>query len=375
MRRRSLRALGLDAVPFRHPLEYPGRPAPEPCLLLEAELLPLRAVPGRPLGAWPVVGGGAVGPPGDGGGVAAGTDGGSAAEPPGDGRDVAPRTDGGGTRPPAGGGTGARTEDGSGPPVTDGGASRTDRAGPPVAGRPRTDAVPGGRGAADGPEPPLDTFLTARGRLVTGRRHPVLAVGSNASPAQMCHKLAAHGLPAAVPMVPVTVRGIGVGCSAHIGRAGYVAAAPYADPAAERRLVVSWLDPDQLAAVDASELHYRRVLLPGAAFPMTLPSGDPLGGAYLYVSRHGVLLDPATGRPHPGAEDQSALLSALLRSSKRLRTLLGPDPRAWTERARAEETVRAEGARIFREEGWIHPEGDLPSGSGPTDLRHADLAP
>ncbi|EME97454.1 hypothetical protein J7W19_22355 [Streptomyces mobaraensis NBRC 13819 = DSM 40847] len=289
MRRRSLRALGLDAVPFRHPLEYPGRPAPEPCLLLETELLPLRAVPGRPLGAWPV----------------------------------------------ADGDTWAR----------------------------------------DGTGRALDTLLTALGRLTTGHRHPVLAVGSNASPAQMCHKLAAHGLPAAVPMVPVTVRGIGVGCSAHIGRAGYVAAAPYADPAAERRLVVSWLDPDQLAAVDASELHYRRVLLPGTAFPMTLPSGDPLGGAYLYVSRHGVLLDPATGRPRPGAEDQGTLLSALLRSSKRLRTLLGPDPLAWTERARAEEAVRAEGARIFREEGWIHPEGDLPSGSGTIDLRHADLTP
>ncbi|MGK5638731.1 hypothetical protein ACSNOK_10535 [Streptomyces sp. URMC 126] len=318
MTRRSLRALGLDAVPFRRPLEYPGRPAPEPCLLLETELLPLRAVPGRPLGAWPVVG--APGPDGTGQPDGPGTPPGTATAP--------------GPRP------------GPAPP-------------PPP----------------DGTGPPLDAVLTALGRLVTGHRHPVLAVGSNASPAQMGHKLAAHRLPAAVPMVPVTVRGIGVGCSAHIGRAGYVAAAPYADPAAERRLVVSWLDPAQLAAVDASELHYRRVLLPGAAFPITLPSGDRLGGAYLYVSRHGVLLDPATGRPRPGAEDQGALLAALLRSSKRLRNLLGPDPGAWTERARAEETVRAEGARIFREEGWIHPEGDLPTASGTDDVRYADLSP
>ncbi|MBZ4320718.1 hypothetical protein [Streptomyces huiliensis] len=323
--RRSLRDLGLDAVPFRHPLEYPGRPAPEPCLLLEAELLPLRAVPGRPLGAWPVVGGEGTWP-------VVGAEG--------------THTDGGAEGTHTDGGTEGTHTDGGGGPSSDG---------------------PGG--------PELDALLTALGRLVTGHRHPVLAVGSNASPAQMGHKLAAHGLPAAVPMVPVTVRGIGVGCSAHIGRAGYVAAAPYADPAAERRLVVSWLDPAQLAAVDASELHYRRVLLPATAFPMTLPSGDRLGGAYLYVSRHGVLLDPATGRPHPGAEDQGALLAALLRSSKRLRNLLGPDPRAWTERARAEEAVRLEGARIFGEEGWIRPEGELPSSAGPPDLRHADLMP
>ncbi|WP_171166304.1 hypothetical protein [Streptomyces sp. I05A-00742] len=317
---RTLRALGLDAVPFRRPLEYPGRPAPEPCLLLETELLALRAAPARPLGAWPVVDGGRY---------------------PGSVVDGEPRSG----------------------PVVDGG---------PHPGSVADDGPSPGRPDGTGPE--LDALLTALGRTVTGRRHPVLAVGSNASPAQVGHKLAGCGLPAAVPMVPVTVCGIGVGCSAHIGRAGYVAAAPYADPDAERRLVVSWLDPAQLAAVDASELHYRRVLLPGAAFPMTMPSGERLGGAYLYVSHHGVLLDPATGRPRPGAGDQGALLSALLRSSDRLGALLGPDPHTWTERARAEEAVRAEGARIFREEGWVRTEGELPPPSGSGDLCHAELS-
>ncbi|GAA0387281.1 hypothetical protein [Streptomyces luteireticuli] len=263
---RRLRDLGLHVVPFLRPLEYPGRPAPEPCLLLGDELLPLRAGAG-PLGTWPVV-------------------------------------------------------DGAGP---------------------------------------LDAVLGALGAAPAGRRLPVVAVGSNASPAQIRHKLVGAGLPAVVPMVPVTVRGVGVGCSAHIGRAGYVAAAPYADPDAEGPLVVGWLDPAQLAVVDASEVHYRRVPLPGAAYPMTLPSGARLGGAQVYVSRHGVLLDPATGRPRPGGGDQAALLRALLAASPRLRALLGPDPVTWTERARGDDAVRERGARIFAEEGWVRAEEGLPA--------------
>lgn len=264
---RTLRALGLDTVPFRHPLTYPGRPVPGPCLLTGRELLPLR-VRAAALGTWQV--------PGD---------------------------------------------------------DRTVR---------------------------LDQALTALGQAPVAERHPVIAVGSNASPAQVVHKLEGRSLPVAVPMVPVRVPGIAIGCSAHIGRAGYVAAAPYADPAAETGLVISWLDAAQLAAMDVTELHYRRVALSGDAFALTLPSGERLPGASVYVSHHGVLLDPATGRPRPGGGDQGTLLTALLRASPRLRALLGPDPADWTQRARAEEAVRAEGARIFVEEGWVRPPGDLP---------------
>ncbi|MFD8863966.1 hypothetical protein ACFV1F_06170 [Streptomyces sp. NPDC059590] len=212
----------------------------------------------------------------------------------------------------------------------------------------------------DPPGEPLDAVLARLGHVPSGQRHPVIAVGSNASPAQLHHKLTALGAPAAVPMVPVRVRGIAVGCSAHIGRYGYVAAAPYADPAAETPLVVSWLDGDQLASVDATEFpNYRRVLLPGASFPMVLPSGEPLGGAYLYVSVRGVLASPdgapdrPSGRPRPGGGDQGALLAGLLASSARLRDLLGPDPRAWIRRAAADRTVREAAASVLAAEGWV----------------------
>ncbi|WP_254645325.1 hypothetical protein [Streptomyces malaysiensis] len=211
------------------------------------------------------------------------------------------------------------------------------------------------------PEEPLDAVLTRLGHPPTPHRHPVIAVGSNASPAQLHHKLSRPGHPATVPMVPVEVHGIAVGCSAHIGRYGYVASAPYTAPEARTPLVISWLDDEQLAAVDATEYpNYRRVLLSGEQYPMLMPSGERLPAAYLYVGERGVLMSPdGTERPLPGGGDQSALLTRLLAGSPRLRELLGPDPRSWVTRAGADPAVRREGTRIFQEEGWTLPQPDL----------------
>ncbi|MGW0732822.1 hypothetical protein [Streptomyces sp. NPDC002851] len=253
---RSLAALGLATVPFEHPLAYPGRPVPEPALLLGEDLLRLIPDDGPP-GGWPVEGG-----------------------------------------------------------------------------------------------KPLDGFLRDHGLPRLPARHPVLAVGSNASPAQVAYKLRTRKLPSGVPMVPLTVRGLEVGCSAHIGRAGYVAAAPYQDPVAVRTLVVSWLDDAQLAAVDASEAHYRRRPLIPDAFGLTLPNSRPLTGVEVYVGKHGVLIG-ADGLPRPGGGDQATLLDALLAESARLRELLGPDPESWVRIARADAAVRERAGRIFAEEGRV----------------------
>ncbi|MGP3924831.1 hypothetical protein [Streptomyces sp. 8N616] len=215
----------------------------------------------------------------------------------------------------------------------------------------RTDRHPG-------PAQQLDQALSALGQVGTGQRHPVVAVGSNASPAQVRNKLIRLGLPVAVPMVPVRVRGIAVGYSAHIGRAGYVAAAPYLVRDAVTTLVVSWLDAAQLKAVDDTEIHYHRAILPGDRFPLTMPSGERLGGAYIYVSVHGVLVGP-DGRPRPGGGDQRELIAALLQDSARLRELLGPDPQTWVLRAAADRELREQGTRIFGEEGRLLPQTDF----------------
>ncbi|WP_431042143.1 hypothetical protein ACQUSR_09630 [Streptomyces sp. P1-3] len=226
----------------------------------------------------------------------------------------------------------------------------------PVAGPDGNGVDSDGDGPRDGGGDLLDAVLTRLGTAVIAARHPVIAVGSNASPAQLRRKLTRRGVGMTLPMARVTVHGIGIGVSAHIGTAGYVAAAPYADPLARTEVVVGWYDDEQLRVVDDTEHpNYRRLLLPGADFPMTLPSAEPLAAAFVYAGVHGVLSGP-DGAPRPGGGDQSALLAALLAASGRLRELLGPDPESWVRRARADAAVRAAGRAVFREEGWALPQ-------------------
>ncbi|MDI3404495.1 hypothetical protein [Streptomyces cavernicola] len=215
----------------------------------------------------------------------------------------------------------------------------------------------------DGAEGPLGALRVERGgpRLDQvlddlERRHPVLAVGSNACPAQVAYKLRQRSLGSDVPMIPVPVRGIGVGCSAHVGRAGYVAAAPYPDPDRSRTLVLSWLDDAQLAAVDDTELpNYRRRWL-----DETYVMGS---GAWIYTGERGVLAGP-DGLPLAAGE-QGALLAGLLAASAALRALLGPDARSWVKAARADAAVRDEAARLFADEcRVIHPTWPEPSRRG-----------
>jgi hypothetical protein len=223
---------------------------------------------------------------------------------------------------------------------------------------------------------PLDALLDELGLPRTGDRHPVLAVGSNAAPGQLSHKLTGRGLPDTVPLVPVTVQGLSVALSAHISAPGYVAASPVVDPGARTPLVVTWLDAAQLAAVDATEPNYRRAFLPGEDFPVELPSGCRLGGVYVYHSMRGVLATPGGHRPRPGGGEQSAVLAGLLADSPRLRALLGPDPHTWVRRAGADAALRARGTELFAAEGWLLPEeGFAPYASAPGEaIAYRDLA-
>ncbi|WP_407564269.1 hypothetical protein [Streptomyces sp. 184] len=207
-----------------------------------------------------------------------------------------------------------------------------------------------------GAETGLDEALGSLGRAPVAERFAVLALGSNAAPGQLRHKLTHLGLPAVVPVTPATVRGIGVGVSAHISRPGYVAAAPYAKGSAASRLWVTWLDEEQLRAVDGTEMpNYGRALLPGAEFPVRLSTGERPADTYVYYNARGILSD-AHRRPLAHTADQPALLTRLLAASTRLRDLLGPTPGDWVTRAGGDAGVREAGARIFREEGWLLPE-------------------
>lgn len=194
-------------------------------------------------------------------------------------------------------------------------------------------------------------------RYVHPGRTPVLAVGSNASPAQLRHKMAESGITSPVPMVKARVTGLGIGVSAHVSRMGYVSASPFEAPGAVRELFVIWLDDAQLAVVDASEGahvpdgNYARVWLPRSTAAVALPDGRQLDGSHVYVNRHGVLRDH-TGAPrtHPG---QHALLGELLGGSAELRRLFGATPEEFCARARADAALCERGTRLLAREGLV----------------------
>lgn len=203
----------------------------------------------------------------------------------------------------------------------------------------------------------VDEALAELGRPPMARRYPVIAIGSNAAPAQLHHKLTRLGLPAVVPMTPLCVSGLGVGVSAHIGLNGYVPNSPYADPDGEARVVLTLLDRDQFQAVDDTEIpRYRKVLLPGGEFPMRLPSGEQLDAAYLYVNAAGVLAAP-DGKPRSPAP-QTTLLTELLEQSTLLRRFFA-SPRDWVTKARADQHLRATVKQIFHDAGWVLPQEPL----------------
>ncbi|GAA2588844.1 MULTISPECIES: hypothetical protein [Streptomyces] len=208
---------------------------------------------------------------------------------------------------------------------------------------------------------------------VGGERVPVLAIGSNASPGQLRHKLDEFGIGSPVPMVRSRVTGLDIGVSAHVSRMGYVSASPVGAPGVVRELFVLWLDAEQLAVVDASEGvpmaggNFDRAWLPAPDVRVEPGDGTVLPGVHAYVNRHGVLHD-GTGAPcrHPG--EQRPLLAGLLHGSPRLRALFGTTPEEFCARARADRRLCDRGTRLFAREKRVTPSGlERYVGSGPDE--------
>jgi hypothetical protein len=209
----------------------------------------------------------------------------------------------------------------------------------------------------------LDEVLGERGAALTGDRAPVLAVGSNAAPAQIRRKLSTAGLAAAVPVTAVTVDGLSVGVSAHVSRAGYVPATPLQDPCAKSQpMWVTWFAPDELQAMDKTEPNYDRVQVP-ASCSIQLTPVQRLSQCWLYVSHHGYLTE-RSGEPRQ-LTDQSALISRLLAELPVLTDLAGTSPEEWVNRAR-DQSVRDGIRDLFRASGitrspdrdtWASPRG------------------
>lgn len=141
----------------------------------------------------------------------------------------------------------------------------------------------------------LSAVLADLGEAPLADRTPVLAVGSNAAPAVLRHKLGSRGVSTVVPVLTGVVRALDVTHSAHVARGGYVPAAPVHRSRSRSRAVLQLLDDHQLAAVDETEPNYERVEVSAARYPVVLGGGVRPRRVHVYASRRGVLDLP--GRP------------------------------------------------------------------------------
>jgi hypothetical protein len=191
----------------------------------------------------------------------------------------------------------------------------------------------------------LDDALRRRGRPALADRRPVLAVGSNGSPAQVRRKLLGGRAGVLVPMTYATTRGLVAGVSAHVSRPGYIPAAPVLAPGTTGRFVVLWLDEEQLAVVDATEPNYRRVPLP----PEVSLDGTR---ADVYAGRHGCLAD-RRGTPFR-LTGQPELITALLADLPGLAGITGADgPEDFAARVRDDAALRERVKELWRREGRV----------------------
>jgi hypothetical protein len=200
----------------------------------------------------------------------------------------------------------------------------------------------------------LDQVLLEYEAVPIAGRIPVLAVGSNAAPAQVRRKLATRGRATAVPITAVKVDGLSVGVSAHVSKAGYVPATPVRDPSSKNLLMwVTWLAQDQLLTMDETEPNYDRIRVPRFC-SIRLTSGQVVSECWLYVSRHGYLIGPS-GEPRK-LIDQAGLISSLLAEFPGLAELAGTSPKEWVSRARNKQ-IRDDIRDLFRSAGIVRSSG------------------
>lgn len=144
-------------------------------------------------------------------------------------------------------------------------------------------------------------------------RIPVVAIGSNASPARLGEKL---GEDAVVPVARVLVEGWAAVYSAHISSYGSISASLWPVPGAVTSVAVAFLDPQQLGVIDASEPNYRRV-------PVHVDAAVWSGTLTGYLSRRGALsfdevpirVDEVPGEGPLPAFDQPGILGEVAKRS------------------------------------------------------------
>ena len=171
----------------------------------------------------------------------------------------------------------------------------------------------------------LDDFLRNADAAGVEERTLVVAVGSNASPVVTHRKFAGGGVSTTVPMVTATLRGVGVGHSAHVGLRGFIAAAPVVKHGAPTRVTVSMLDSRQLDRLDATEPNYVRKTLDARQFGLELDGGASPDECSIYVSKWNVLAEQGSASEAMAFQRQEVVYTTLLTKSDELRNLFATD--------------------------------------------------
>jgi len=158
----------------------------------------------------------------------------------------------------------------------------------------------------------LDRVLTALQATPMAGRLPVVAVGSNAAPAQLAYKYRTLDLATVVPITRAFVANLEVAHSAHISKPGYVPFIPVRAKGDEQALLhVLWLDPDQMRRMDNTEPNYTRVTVaPTVATAVLTGAGSTLPSFDLYRGRWGALRSLRDGAP-VRATSQAAIYTQL----------------------------------------------------------------
>lgn len=119
---------------------------------------------------------------------------------------------------------------------------------------------------------------------------PVLAVGSNASPAQLRHKFLDSPDLLWMPMSRAQVIGVTVAYVPWQIWYGACPATALVDPTSELDLMVQWIAPEQMEVLDESETGYTRTWLTPEDGVEVRVDGELLEGVYAYVADSGPLV-------------------------------------------------------------------------------------
>jgi hypothetical protein len=198
----------------------------------------------------------------------------------------------------------------------------------------------------------IDDLLADLGASALADRHPVVAVGCNASPAVLARKLV--DVDTTVPMITARISGLAIGHSAHVSRLGYIAATPFVRSGAVTDVVVTMLDGDQLGCVDITEPNYVRRRVDTSTCRLELDGGTGLAAFEIYTSRWGVI---CRGGSRVELASQEALFMLLRQVGPPFAAGLASDVRALMTEFARDDVRRAEAAAALAAAGWVADSG------------------